>query len=91
MHWAALSGAGVLRRLWEHCTRTAGGTLTAVRAIVEDDADVAMFWSGGRHHAKKYGPLIDALLSGAGVECGGGGEGWVMRLIRLVTRTGGIL
>ncbi|KAJ1284081.1 hypothetical protein BS78_03G176400 [Paspalum vaginatum] len=39
--------------LWEYCRRYAGGSLSAARALASREADVAINWSGGMHHACK--------------------------------------
>ncbi|KAG2589609.1 histone deacetylase 19-like [Panicum virgatum] len=37
--------------LWDYCQRYAGGSLAAARALASGEADVAINWSGGMHHA----------------------------------------
>ncbi|PUZ56082.1 hypothetical protein GQ55_5G267200 [Panicum hallii var. hallii] len=37
--------------LWDYCQRYAGGSLAAARALASGEADVAVNWSGGMHHA----------------------------------------
>lgn len=39
--------------LFEYCSLYAGATVDAARKLVNNQADVAMNWSGGLHHAKK--------------------------------------
>ncbi|RCV26562.1 hypothetical protein SETIT_5G255900v2 [Setaria italica] len=37
--------------LWDYCRRYAGGSLAAARALVSGEAEIAINWSGGLHHA----------------------------------------
>lgn len=37
--------------LWDYCLRYAGGSLAAARALVAGEAEIAINWSGGLHHA----------------------------------------
>ncbi|GAA5979248.1 hypothetical protein JCM10908_002855 [Rhodotorula pacifica] len=39
--------------LFEFCSISAGGSLSAARRLIEGKADVAVNWAGGLHHAKK--------------------------------------
>ncbi|TVU34280.1 hypothetical protein EJB05_16111, partial [Eragrostis curvula] len=39
--------------LWDYCQRYAGGSLAAARALASGEADIAINWSGGMHHACK--------------------------------------
>ncbi|GJE98067.1 histone deacetylase [Phanerochaete sordida] len=43
----------VFRGLPEYTRLVAGATLTAVKTLTEGQADVAICWDGGRHHAQK--------------------------------------
>jgi len=40
--------------LYEFCARYTGASLEAAEKIVTEQADVAINWSGGLHHAKKF-------------------------------------
>merc|ERR1719300_1020547 len=40
--------------LYEFCARYTGASLEAAEKLVNDQADIAINWSGGLHHAKKY-------------------------------------
>ncbi|KAI9659024.1 MAG: histone deacetylase [Bathelium mastoideum] len=39
--------------LWEYCTLYSGATVDAARKLINGQADIAINWSGGLHHAKK--------------------------------------
>ncbi|UZJ51582.1 hypothetical protein CBS101457_000902 [Exobasidium rhododendri] len=39
--------------LWEFCTISAGGSIAAANRVNTGQADVAINWAGGLHHAKK--------------------------------------
>ncbi|GAA5878590.1 hypothetical protein JCM3774_004074 [Rhodotorula dairenensis] len=39
--------------LFEFCSISAGGSLSAARRLIDGKADVAVNWAGGLHHAKK--------------------------------------
>jgi len=39
--------------LFEFCQSSAGGSITAARHLNSGDADIAINWAGGLHHAKK--------------------------------------
>jgi histone deacetylase 1/2 len=39
--------------LFEFCSISAGGSLSAARRLIDAKADVAVNWAGGLHHAKK--------------------------------------
>lgn len=39
--------------LYNYCSLYAGGSLDAARKLCNDQADIAINWSGGLHHAKK--------------------------------------
>ncbi|KAK9511524.1 hypothetical protein O3M35_000163 [Rhynocoris fuscipes] len=41
--------------LFDYCRWIAGGTLSAVRALLRAEVDVAINWTGGWHHAHRYG------------------------------------
>ncbi|CAM9346609.1 unnamed protein product [Ectocarpus sp. 6 AP-2014] len=43
----------VFEELYEHCCAVAGASLHAADRLCRGDADVAINWGGGRHHAKK--------------------------------------
>ncbi|KAI8925383.1 hypothetical protein BC831DRAFT_272238 [Entophlyctis helioformis] len=43
----------VFAGLAQYVTTVAGGSMTAARALCAGDADVAVHWDGGRHHALK--------------------------------------
>jgi histone deacetylase 1/2 len=45
----------VIDDLWDYCTRYAGGSLAAARALGSGRSDIAINWSGGMHHACKDG------------------------------------
>lgn len=38
-------------QLWNYCKSVAGASLHAAHLLIENKADVAINWSGGRHHA----------------------------------------
>eukprot|EP00979_Chaetoceros_neogracilis_P017209 scaffold10190_cov294-Chaetoceros_neogracile.AAC.9 len=38
-------------QLWNYCKAVAGASLHAAHLIIEEKADIAINWSGGRHHA----------------------------------------
>jgi len=40
--------------LYEFCARYTGASLEAAEKLVTEQADIAINWSGGLHHAKKY-------------------------------------
>ena len=40
--------------LYEFCARYTGASLEAAEKIVTEQADIAINWSGGLHHAKKF-------------------------------------
>lgn len=39
--------------LWEFCTISAGGSIAAAERVNSGQADIAINWAGGLHHAKK--------------------------------------
>ncbi|GAA6009806.1 hypothetical protein JCM11491_000820 [Sporobolomyces phaffii] len=39
--------------LFEFCSISAGGSLSAARRLIDSKADIAVNWAGGLHHAKK--------------------------------------
>ncbi|KAE8549876.1 hypothetical protein EYB25_008400 [Talaromyces marneffei] len=39
--------------LFDYCSLYAGGTVDAARKLINNQADIAINWSGGLHHAKK--------------------------------------
>ena len=39
--------------LYDFCARYTGASLDAAEKLVNDQADIAINWSGGLHHAKK--------------------------------------
>ncbi|KAJ3055634.1 putative histone deacetylase 1-B, partial [Rhizophlyctis rosea] len=39
--------------LYEFCSYSAGGSISAARKLCEGNADIAINWGGGLHHAKK--------------------------------------
>lgn len=39
--------------LWEFCTISAGGSIAAAERVSSGQADIAINWAGGLHHAKK--------------------------------------
>ena len=39
--------------LWDFCTMSAGASIEGARKLNNGDADIAVNWSGGLHHAKK--------------------------------------
>ncbi len=39
--------------VFEFCSISAGGSLSAARRLVAGKADIAINWAGGLHHAKK--------------------------------------
>lgn len=39
--------------MWQYCSLYAGASLDAARKVINDQADIAVNWSGGLHHAKK--------------------------------------
>lgn len=39
--------------LWEFCTISAGGSIASANRLNSGQADVAINWAGGLHHAKK--------------------------------------
>ncbi|KAI9707972.1 MAG: histone deacetylase [Bogoriella megaspora] len=39
--------------LWDYCTLYSGATIDATRKLMNHEADIAINWSGGLHHAKK--------------------------------------
>ncbi|GJN87901.1 hypothetical protein Rhopal_000856-T1 [Rhodotorula paludigena] len=39
--------------LYEFCSISAGGSLSAARRLIDAKADIAVNWAGGLHHAKK--------------------------------------
>ncbi|KAK3122192.1 hypothetical protein QOZ80_8BG0666260 [Eleusine coracana subsp. coracana] len=41
----------VISGMWDYCQRYSGGSLTAARALAAGEADIAINWSGGMHHA----------------------------------------
>ncbi|KAI7866395.1 hypothetical protein BDF14DRAFT_1812761 [Spinellus fusiger] len=43
----------VFEGLFEFCSISAGGTIGAANKLLNGEADIAMNWSGGLHHAKK--------------------------------------
>ncbi|CAM9929281.1 unnamed protein product [Ectocarpus fasciculatus] len=43
----------VFEELYEHCCAVAGASLHAADRLCRGEADVAINWGGGRHHAKK--------------------------------------
>merc|ERR1719245_2746422 len=40
--------------LYDFCARYTGASLDAAEKLVNDQADIAINWSGGLHHAKKF-------------------------------------
>ena len=55
-------------QLWDHVCAIAGASLSASHNLVHQEVDVAISYSGGRHHAKKgeaagYCYVNDAVLS----------------------------
>ena len=40
--------------LYEFCARYTGASLEAAEKLVTEQADIAINWSGGLHHAKKF-------------------------------------
>lgn len=48
-----LEDCPVFDGLWEYCQIAAGGSLAGVSRLNSGDADVAVNWAGGLHHAKK--------------------------------------
>jgi acetoin utilization deacetylase AcuC-like enzyme len=48
------SDCHVFNGLWSYVTSVAGGTMTAARLLVENRADIALHFDGGRHHAHRY-------------------------------------
>jgi len=44
----------VFEGLYEFCARYTGASLEAAEKLVTEQADIAINWSGGLHHAKKY-------------------------------------
>ncbi|CAM9671142.1 unnamed protein product, partial [Discosporangium mesarthrocarpum] len=48
-----LDDCEVFAGLYEYCTAVAGASLHAASLLVRGEADVAINWGGGRHHAKK--------------------------------------
>lgn len=44
----------VFSGMYEFCKYSCGGSLAAARRLANDSADVAINWSGGLHHAKKW-------------------------------------
>lgn len=43
--------SGERMQLWSYCKSVAGASLHAAHLVIEEKADVAINWSGGRHHA----------------------------------------
>lgn len=39
--------------LWDFCAMSAGSSIEGARKLNNGDADIAVNWSGGLHHAKK--------------------------------------
>lgn len=39
--------------LYDFCQLSAGGSINCARTIIHGNADVAINWGGGLHHAKK--------------------------------------
>jgi acetoin utilization deacetylase AcuC-like enzyme len=48
------SDCPVFDGLYEFCSLYAGSSIDAARKLARGDTDIAINWSGGLHHAKKF-------------------------------------
>lgn len=44
----------VVEGIFDYAAAVGGATLTAAQCLLDQKCDVAINWSGGWHHAKKY-------------------------------------
>ncbi|CAO1630528.1 unnamed protein product [Parajaminaea phylloscopi] len=51
--WGLSDDCPRFRQLPEYVEQIAGGSMTAARLLAAGEADIAIFWDGGRHHAHK--------------------------------------